>query len=78
MKRTISSRKDGDEGRVKALEAKLRRICDPEEVDRRAKADQRKMAEFWGGPDKLLGADQILFTPPPGVSSADAWAIPKP
>jgi len=66
-----------DRGRVKLLEIKLRAICDPEEVDRRAKADQRKMAEFWGGPDKLRGADQILFTPPPGVSKEDAWAAPK-
>ncbi len=66
-----------DEGRAKALEAKLRKICDPEAVDARAKADQRKMAEYWGGPDKLRGAEQILFTPPPGVSSAEAWAIPK-
>ncbi|MEK7877188.1 MAG: sulfatase-like hydrolase/transferase [Pseudomonadota bacterium] len=66
-----------DRGRVKALEAKLRKICDPEKVDARAKADQRKMAEFWGGPNKLLRVDQILFTPPPGVSSAEAWANPK-
>ena len=66
-----------DEGRVQAHEAKLRKICNPEEVDARAKADQRKMAEFWGGPDKLRGTDQILFTPPPGVTSAEAWANPK-
>jgi choline-sulfatase len=66
-----------DAGRARTLEARLREICDPEEVDARAKADQRKMAEFWGGPDKLRGAEQIIFTPPPGVSSADAWAIPK-
>ena len=66
-----------DAGRARALEARLRTICDPEEVDSRAKADQRKMAEFWGGPDKLRGAEQIVFTPPPGVSAADAWAITK-
>jgi len=66
-----------DRGRATLLEIKLRAICDPEEADARAKADQRKMAEFWGGPDKLLGADQILFTPPPGVSKEDAWAAPK-
>ena len=66
-----------DAGRAKTLEAQLRTICDPEEVDARAKADQRKMAEFWGGPDKLRGAEQIVFTPPPGVSAADAWAIPR-
>ena len=66
-----------DGGRAKALEAKLRAICNPEEADARAKADQRKMAEFWGGPDKFRGADQILSTPPPGVTSAEAWANPK-
>ncbi len=66
-----------DEGRAEALEARLRKICDPEAVDARAKADQRRMAEYWGGPDKLRGAEQILFTPPPGVSSAEAWEIPK-
>ena len=66
-----------DGGRAESLETRLREICDPEEVDRRAKADQRRMAEFWGGPDKLRDAEQIVFTPPPGVSSADAWAIPQ-
>lgn len=66
-----------DGGRAKTLDAKLRAICDPEKVDHRAKADQRRMAEFWSGPDKLRGAEQIIFTPPPGVSSTEAWAIPK-
>jgi choline-sulfatase len=66
-----------DEGRAELLAAKLRKICDPEEVDRRAKTDQRRMTEFWGGPEKVAAAAQILFTPPPGVSSAEAWAIPK-
>ena len=65
-----------DAGRAKILEAKLRAICDPEEVDRRAKADQRRAAELWGGPEKLRDADQLLFTPPPGVTSSEAWAIP--
>ena len=66
-----------DSGRAEALIKKLRSICDPEEVDRRAKADQRRMAEYWGGADKLRDAEQIVFTPPPGVSSAEAWAIPE-
>ena len=66
-----------DSGKAQALETRLRTICDPEAVDARAKADQRKMAEYWGGADKLLNAEQIIFTPPPGVSSAEAWAIPK-
>jgi hypothetical protein len=34
------------------------------------------MAEQWGGPDKLRGEVNILFTPPPGVSPEAAWAIP--
>ena len=61
---------------VSVLEQKLRAICDPEATDARAKADQRKWVEFWGGRDKVAGSSQILFTPPPGVSKEDAWAIP--
>ncbi len=61
---------------VQALEQKLRAICDPEAVDARAKADQRKWVEHWGGRDKVAGASQILFTPPPGVSKEEAWGIP--
>ncbi|MGE4111425.1 MAG: sulfatase-like hydrolase/transferase, partial [Burkholderiales bacterium] len=65
-----------DAGTVQALEKKLRNVCDPEAVDARAKADQRKAADAWGGAAKLLGETQILFTPPPGVSKEEAWAIP--
>ena len=61
---------------VQALEKKLRAICDPEAVDARAKADQRKWVEHWGGREKVAGTSQILFTPPPGVSREEAWAIP--
>ncbi len=60
------------------LERKLRLICDPEDVDRRAKADQRAKVEFWGGRDKVAQADQIIFTPPPGVSKEEAWATRGP
>ncbi|MCW5604283.1 MAG: hypothetical protein KIT18_07045, partial [Burkholderiales bacterium] len=63
---------------VRALEKKLRTICDPEAVNVRAKADQRKAADAWGGAAKLLGETQILFTPPPGVSKEEAWKIPEP
>jgi choline-sulfatase len=63
--------------KVNALEQKLRTICDPEAVDARAKADQRKAADAWGGAARLLGETQILFTPPPGVSKEEAWAIPE-
>ncbi len=71
----VAEGRDGDQ--VKLLERKLRAICNPEEVDARAKADQRSMAEFWGGPTKVAAESQILFTPPPGVSKEEAWAIPQ-
>jgi choline-sulfatase len=61
---------------ARRLEARLRTICDPEAVDARAKADQRAAADAWGGAEKLRGESQILFTPPPGVSKEEAWAIP--
>ena len=62
---------------VQSLEKKLHAICDPEAVDARAKADQRKWVEYWGGREKVAGTTQILFTPPPGVSKEEAWAIPS-
>jgi len=65
-----------DGGKTRALEAKLRAICDPEVVDARAKADQRRHAEAWGGREKLLGEENLIFSPPPGVSKEDAWRIP--
>ncbi len=61
---------------VQALEQALRVSCDPEAVDARAKADQRKWVDYWGGREQVAGTSQILFTPPPGVSKEDAWAIP--
>jgi choline-sulfatase len=66
------------QARISALEQELRKVCDPEAVDARAKADQRRMAEFWGGPEKLRQAVNIIFTPPPGVSKEDAWKISAP
>jgi choline-sulfatase len=65
-----------DAGRTRPLEARLRAICDPEAVDARAKAEQRKAVEAWGGREKLLREDNIIFSPPPGVSKEDAWRIP--
>jgi choline-sulfatase len=62
---------------VARLETRLRAILDPEAVDSRAKADQRAMIEHWGGVDKVKEATPVLFTPPPGVSEEEAWAIPN-
>ena len=58
-------------GRVGAaeLERALRRICDPETIDRRAKADQRAKAKFWGGNAEILKEGLLVYTPPPGVTA---------
>lgn len=59
------------------MERKLRSICNPEEVDRRAKADQRAKGDAYGGVTELCKAPAIKFTPPPGVSADVAWGVPK-
>jgi choline-sulfatase len=51
------------------LERKLREICDPEEVDSRAKADQRRCLATWGGRDAVLKDGALVFTPPPGIAA---------
>jgi choline-sulfatase len=40
-------------------------ICDPNEVDARAKAAQREKAEYFGGRAKVEAEPFIRFTPPP-------------
>ena len=60
-----------------ALERDLRAICDPEEVDRHAKADQRVRGNQHGGVEKLSEAPVIKFTPPPGVTADVAWSVDK-
>lgn len=54
--------------KARELEAKLRRICDPEEVDARCKADQRAKIEFWGGRAVVEAEGALVFTPPPGFA----------
>ena len=53
--------------RAVALEVELRKLCDPEAVDRRAKDDQRQKAEFWGGNEAILNEALIVYTPPPSI-----------
>jgi choline-sulfatase len=48
------------------MEALLRERLDPEEVDRRAKADQDRLIERHGGPEKALGVGAPGTTPVPG------------
>ena len=56
------------------LEALLRQVCDPEAVDAKAKADQQAKAASYGGREAVAGAEYIVFTPPPGVSTEEAWS----
>lgn len=49
-----------------AMAAELRTICDPEAVDRAARADQaRKIAEF-GGREAILKRPSLAYSPVPG------------
>jgi choline-sulfatase len=62
--------------RLRAFEQRLRMIVDPEEVDRRAKADQRQRIAAHGGVAKVLaGGVKIPYTPAPtefGPAQVDA------
>lgn len=46
-------------------ERALRKICDPDEVDRQAKADQRRLIEAAGGEQAILQSKVITYFPPP-------------
>lgn len=53
--------------RVKAsLEAELRKTCDPEEVDRRAKADQARKVDENGGRKVIQARGDFGYSPAPG------------
>ena len=52
---------------ARRLEGILRTLCTPEEIDARAKAAQREMANHWGGPESILREGTLVTTPPPGV-----------
>ena len=56
-------------GRLKAMQQQLANICDPQEVDQRARADQRRKAEYWGGNELILKEGLLVYTPPPGVEA---------
>jgi choline-sulfatase len=49
------------------LEAELRRICDPDEVNRRAKHDQQRLLAEVGGKDFVIKRGDLGFSPPPGM-----------
>jgi choline-sulfatase len=47
---------------------RLYKICDPEEVDRRAKARQAQLLAQNGGRDAVVARGDLGFTPVPGVA----------
>jgi len=50
---------------IAALEAKLRAICDPEDVNRRAKERQAELLALNGGREAVIARGDIGFTPTP-------------
>ena len=53
--------------RVQYFEARLRDLLDPEEIDKKAKADQARLVEKFGGVEQALNAGTKAETPPPVV-----------
>ena len=52
---------------IDELRVELRTICDPEEVDRRAKRDQAKLLEKSGGKQAVIERGDLGFSVPPGI-----------
>ena len=50
-----------------ACRARLYAICDPDDVDRRAKARQQVLLEQNGGREAVIARGDLGFSPPPGV-----------
>ena len=55
------------EEELESLEAELHRICDPDEVSRRAKYDQQRLLAEVGGKDFVIKRGDLGFSPPPGM-----------
>jgi len=64
------------QGRLADLRRQLHSLCDPVEIDRRARADQKAKAEYWGGNAAILKEGLLVYTPPPGVQPTVAHAAP--
>ncbi|MEM9028090.1 MAG: sulfatase-like hydrolase/transferase [Pseudomonadota bacterium] len=54
---------------VALLEAELRLICDPEAVDRQARADQQATIEKHGGREAILSRGDFGYSPAPGQTA---------
>ena len=59
--------------RAAELERQLRTMLDPEEVDRRAKADQLRKVQEYGGKDEIMKLRSgFVYSPPPGIDWREA------
>ncbi|HLH74990.1 MAG TPA: sulfatase-like hydrolase/transferase [Chloroflexota bacterium] len=57
---------------LERCDRELRKICDPEEVDRRARADQKRLVDAHGGRQAVLAKGfQIPYTPAPAAFRGD-------
>ena len=51
-------------------EARLRAVVDPEAADKRARADQQRRLEQYGGKEAVLKRGTFRYSPPPGTKAA--------
>jgi choline-sulfatase len=61
-----------DPGHKRVLEemrARMHAICDPGEVDARARRRQSELLELHGGREAVIERGDLGFTPPPGVAA---------
>jgi len=61
------ARKPGAKLALKDLTAELHRICDPDEVNRRARRDQQQLLARVGGKEFVIKRGDLGFSPPPGM-----------
>jgi choline-sulfatase len=61
-----------------ACERELRAICDPEAVDARARADQRRRVEAVGGKEAIVGGGVKFTHSPPPTEFQDAPGVWRP
>ena len=61
------ARKPGAKLALEDLTAELHRICDPDEVNRRAKRDQQQLLARVGGKEFVIKRGDLGFSPPPGM-----------
>jgi choline-sulfatase len=59
----------GHKGVLEDMRARLHAICDPREVDARARRRQKELLELHGGREAVIKRGDLGFTPPPGVAA---------